>query len=401
MSGADDVVELHLGIAEANTVLTCTSYTIDLRIFDCPQTFSLQLGSDQTAFDIMRQYPKGTDFRIDINGQPQFSGYTTGNESEMAAGTGVEVVIAGEDVLGPLCDDEIEKEESFQASTHRELVEKAIAAVNLIKPFEVDPPLVISSNAANRQAVTGQQVTAADDTSEAELLQIAGTAGNAFRVLRTHLAEKRINLLRRHLDAAGLFCWGGASGDVIVGVPNSNQPPLYRLVRRLGRISESNIIGHSFKDSMKPRFSEVVMYGKTTGRKYARTTIKGGYTDDEVVAAGFHKVKVIRDAEITSVAHAEHLAKKELASGRRKGSVLKYHVAGHSAPSLVTAGATRAVFAPDTVVEIEDEMLGISGTYWIESVSHRRGPATITTISLLSPDVLIFGDQAFPAGNAS
>jgi hypothetical protein len=105
---------------------------------------------------------------------------------------------------------------------------------------------------------------------------------------------------------------------------------------------------------------------------------------------------VLRNAEVTSIAHAEHLAKKELAACRRKAFRLEYTIAGHSMPSLLTGGQSRAVLAPDTVVSVDDDEYDLHGNFWIESVHHRRSPHTTTTINLLAPSVLVFGDQAFP-----
>ena len=115
-----------------------------------------------------------------------------------------------------------------------------------------------------------------------------------------------------------------------------------------------------------------------------------------MVNAGIVRLRVLRNAEVTSIAHAEHLAKKELAACRRKAFRLEYTIAGHSMPSLLTGGQSRAVLAPDTVVSVDDDEYDLHGNFWIESVHHRRSPHTTTTINLLAPSVLVFGDQAFP-----
>ena len=395
LGAANDVVTLQLGFAANNELINCEAYDIQMGIFDQPSAFTLRLGTGDLARELIAKYPNGSPFRLLVGGQPQFTGYTDGFDASDGPGA-TEVSFEGRDILAAICDTEIEKEESFTADTHLALVQKAIARVNLIRPFEVDPPLVISSNTANRNRITGQNVVAVDDSSEAELLGIAGSKGDAYVVLRTHLGETLINLLRRHLDSAGLFMWAGADGNIVVGVPNSKQPPLYRFFRKRGRNPTSNVVRAHYKNSLRPRFSEVVIYGKTTGRKYARTTVHGTYTDDEVVNAGLTKVRVLRNMDVTSTAHAEHLAKKELAACRRRGFYLEYTVAGHSAPCLLSNNQTRAVIAPDTVAEIDDDEYDLHGRYWIESVYHHRRPETLTTFRLLSPDVLIFGDQAFP-----
>lgn len=395
LGATNDRVHLVMGFSSNAEVFICESYDIRMGVFDVPNEFSIRLGSGDLARQLLAAYPNGSPFKIVVGGQTQFQGYTDGFDASDSDG-GTEVTFEGRDILASVCDTEIEKEESFEAATHLQLVQKAIAKVNLIKPFEVDPPIVISSNAANRIQITGQNVVAQSDSSEKELLQTAGSSGDTFTVLRTHLGETLINLLRRHLDSAGLFIWAGASGDIVVGVPNSKQPPLYSVVRKRGSDRTSNVVSAHYRNTLKGRYSEVVIYGKTTGRKFARTTIKGAYTDDEVVNAGISRVRVLRNAEVTSTAHAEHLAKKELASCRRKAFRLEYTIAGHSMPCLLTGGKTRAVVAPDTVVSVDDDEYNLHGNFWVESVRHHRSPHTQSTMNLLSPDVLIFGDQAFP-----
>lgn len=395
LGAANDRVTIELGNATNNVVVNSTSYEVTRGIFDQPSEFALRLGTGDIVRKLIQQYPKGSPFRLSVGGQTQFTGYTDGFDCD-DNGHATEIAFLGRDVLASICDSEIEKEESFNADTHRALCEKAIARVDLLKPFETDRPAIISSNSANRIQSTGQNIIAAEDSSEKQLLQIAGSTGDAYTVLRTHVGETVINLLKRHLDAAGLFVWAAASGDIVVGVPNSKQPPLYRLVRRRGGAPTSNVIGARYRDSNRYRYSEVVIVGKTSGHKYSSSTVKGTYTDSEVINSGITKIRVLRNLDVTSIAHAEHLAKKELASCRRRGFYFEYTVAGHSAPCLLTNGKTRAVFAPDTVVEVDDDEYGIHGNMWIESVTHRRSPHTTTTIRMLSPDVLIFGDNAFP-----
>ena len=395
LGAGNDQVTIEFGLAQQNQLYICSSYSIEMGIFDQPSSFSVTLGTGDLAADLLKRYPNGSPFRINIGGQTQFTGYTDGFDAS-DNGSATEITFEGRDILAAICDTEIEKEDSFQAATHVELVRLAIARVGLIKPFEVDPPLVLDSNRVNRIKTTGQNIVAQQDSSEAQLLQTAGSSGDQYKVLRTHLGETLMNLLRRHLDSAGLFIWAAASGDIVVGVPNSKQPPLYHLVRKRGSSPTSNVVRARYRDSFRPRFSEVVILGKTTGRKASRVTIGGAYTDDEVVTAGITKLRVLRNLDATSTAHCEHLAKKELAACRRRGFVFEYTLAGHSAPSLLTGGKTRAVFAPDTVVQIDDDEFNLHGNFWIEAVTHRRDPKTTTTIKMLSPDVLIFGDDAFP-----
>ena len=62
---------------------------------------------------------------------------------------------------------------------------------------------------------------------------------------------------------------------------------------------------------------------------------------------------------------------------------------------------TRAVVVPDTTVWVDDAMAGLNGVYYIESVRRARTPQTITTIRLMRPEDLVFGDISSPATKPS
>jgi hypothetical protein len=49
------------------------------------------------------------------------------------------------------------------------------------------------------------------------------------------------------------------------------------------------------------------------------------------------------------------------------------------------------VWAPDTIVDVDDDEFGISGQFWVESVTFKRPPTT-TTLVLMRPSDLVFGE---------
>lgn len=384
----DSRVGIRLG---ADELRLCESYDIRIGVFDQPSSFSVNLPGISPS-EQRRRYPKETPFQIAVEGREQFSGYTDGfhargNEQSSSFG------IHGRDVIKELIHSEIEKEADFKAPTHAELIRMAIAAVDLKRPFSTLPVAILTSNAENRRKVSGQSsLVVQDDSSEAALARIAGATGSRFPVLRTKLAETYFSLLRRHLDAVGLFLWCSASGDLVVGRPNHKQPASCAISR--GRGKGAAVKEWEYSEDNTPRFSDVAIYGRTTGtRKTGKATAKGAYTDDELLAQGHRWVHVFRDGQVTSTAHAEHVARKKLAEGRRAGFNLTYTLAGHTTTSLLTG--KQVCWATDTVVAVDDEYLGLKGNYWVEQVEFHRSSdrGTVTRVKLLEPDALIFGDD--------
>lgn len=384
----DDRVQLRFG---DQTLKTCTSYEIKTGIFEQPSTFSAQLGDGSMAAALIKKYPANAPFQCLVGGAPQFSGYIEGRQSGGSATQGTELRLHGRSILAKLLTD-LEKESSFNAKTHRELIEKALEDLIIVKPFSNGArPSVLASNAEARQLRTSSDVKAFDpDDWTAVLTQPAGDEGDAYRVLRTKLAEKYLDLIRRHLNTVGLFPWDSPTGDIIIGRPNFRQPPIARIHRILGRVATSNIEKHRYFEDYAQRFSEIVIYGKTTGRKYNRSTTSGAFVDEAINNLGIRKVKVLRDVSVTSIAHAEAIAKKHLAEGRRKSFMLEYTVRGHSTENILKGGTV--VWAPDMVVDVVDQELGLSAPYYLENCTYtRNGGGTHTKLRLLELDSLIFG----------
>jgi prophage tail gpP-like protein len=79
-----------------------------------------------------------------------------------------------------------------------------------------------------------------------------------------------------------------------------------------------------------------------------------------------------------------------MAESRRQGWRLSYTVAGHTAGCPLGG---RVNWAPDTLIEVNDERLGIrEEVFWVESVTFNGSPQSTTTIELMRPRDLIFGD---------
>lgn len=397
MPYADDPVSLKIRDGE---ILMATEYDVRIGIFEQPSSFALQLGSGMTAADILQAYPKGSPFQLIVGGQRQFAGFTDGNRVSGDSGA-TEVAIKGRDVIKFLHDSFHERESTYTAETNAGLLAKALEALEMQRPFG-EPgqrPFVLSSGATTRDLRTGAKIAVSGpDDYAPELLTPVGTVGNGTIVLRAKLGERWTDVITRNLQQTGLFMWGSADGDIVIGRPNTDQAPLYRIVRQRGgsRTPINTVKRFVFDDDLQPRYSEVVIYGRTTGRRYARTTSRGAYVDAEMVNAGVHKVLVLRDVDVTSTEHAELMAKRYLADCRRKGFHLEYTLAGHTTQRLGGRTTDRVVWAPDTLVEVNDEEIGLQGVYWIESVRFHRSMAkgTETTLRLLPPESLLFGMDA-------
>ena len=111
-----------------------------------------------------------------------------------------------------------------------------------------------------------------------------------------------------------------------------------------------------------------------------------------MVALGFDRPKVIRDAKCANAAQGEYLARRTIAEANRAGINYTCTVAGHTFPTLRTG--ERAVWTPDTVVYVQDDEFDIEGPWYVEQVGFRRQPQTTTELTLLRIQDLIFAEDA-------
>lgn len=427
MSFADDKVTLTLN---GESILLATSFSIKQSVLQQPGTFEIRLGRGSvnpdprlgpTVKDLIAKYPPNTPFELRINNCLRMTGRTDGYRANAAGGAATELTIFGRDTLAPLHDAHIYKEMSFNDATYSSLVKAVLEEVGL------DPTKLSTSGAnADRKLKSGVPVRELlpvriiDEILAGKFEDGSGiggsngsggttTSGAAASVLQTKAGDRWMDYLRKQLDRAGLFLWAGGDGTIILSTPHAELGPIYRITRRRGQQrNEVNVIHADLMNDTRPRYAFGVVYGRGGGRNKGRTKSIGDAIDNEMLEVyGFGKnskgepthsrALVIRDTHCQNAAQASFLAQRKLAEGRRHGWQLVYTMAGLSTPAL---GGGRAVWTPDTVVQVQDEEFGINSNFWIESVEFGRHPQSYTTIRLMRATDVIFGTAEFGGGGA-
>ncbi len=374
-----DAVRLTLNDTD---VVIAESWEIKQSILTQPAAFSLRLGHGDVAADIIKKYPPRSTFKLAIGDVVQQSGRIDAIEADASTGA-TTIVIRGRDSLAPLHDAYITADETLQDATFGDVVAKALTASG-IEDFTLQ-----TSNEANRKAITGvgvRQTAPVDGGVDPQTQKIA-------KALQCKVGERQYEHVKKCLDRAGLFLWATTIPDFFVlSEPNAKQRPTYRIVRQRGADRNAvNIISARFKNDTAHRFSEAIVYSRGGGKKFGRTTSSGAFVDDEMFNLGFKRPLVLKDAHVTNSEQAQFYARRKLAETRRAGWQLSYTLSGHTTPSLI--GGARAVWAVDTIVEVDDQEFGLQGPFYIESVEFMRGPHTTTTLTLQRPEDLVFGSD--------
>jgi prophage tail gpP-like protein len=255
----EERVRLRLGSRE---IVIAESYEVRQSILTQPSAFSLRLGWGGTARELIARCPPKTPFELLIGDALRASGETDGFEADQSAGA-TQITIRGRDMLAALHDAFVRADRSFSESTYRDLVQHALREVGL------EERQLFASNAANRALMTGIPILAAPGVDE--IVEDPTTRGTVLHSVQAKLGERWYQFLRRHLDRAGLFLWARADGHFTLARPSANQKAPYRILRRRGRTrSEINVLNAKLKNETTHRYSEIVVYARGGGRRFAR-----------------------------------------------------------------------------------------------------------------------------------
>jgi prophage tail gpP-like protein len=408
-SSADDIGNTSDQITltlNGSQVLIAEAYEIRLSFFEQPSTFSITLGSGDQAKFFLQNFGPNIPFTLAVGNLPLFVGLTTAIEVNGDV-NGTTTTIHGRDGMSALLETRLVADKCFSAATYTGLVQAVLDDLKL-KQFV----LITDTNGVsdNRKKCAGVPVQVLEVPPElADLLttplpqkpQVQGKAG-----------EVAYHYLKRELERAAMFLRCGADGSYILSAPFPKQAPLYNLVRQRGASPNLvNVISHRFRFDTVGRSAHYVVLGRGGGAPTtasspvldgdladlnlavgARGPIKGSFDDPEMVELGYTNFWVKKDKHVTSSKQADFLAHRKAAQDQRHGFELTYKVSGHTVPAI--AGG-RAAWTVDTIVNVQDDELGLSGPFWIENVSMRRdmGGGTTTEIKLLKPDYLVFGGE--------
>ena len=384
----EDTVTLQLGGDEP---LYAQSWDINESILQQPSHWSITLGFEGPARELFAKYPPRTPFVLSIMGATQATGFTDARHLTMSPGaSGSQLVISGRDALAPLHDAYVAAQQSFKDSSYFDMVSQAL------KYSGCDASKLVKTNANNRNMKAGiplVELAAPINADQIQQQPIQGVIGAVAQELQAKCGERWQEFLRRHLDRAGLMIWAGADGRFVLSTPNAQQKPAYTIFRRYTQTAaDTNVLGWSLSDDCTGRHSSAIIYGRGGGRKSGMIKAKGGFLDQEMLDYGYSQPIVFKDVHAATGAQSEYFARRKLAEERRNGWRLEYTLAGLTLPAYGGNMQDRSVITTDTVVMVDDEILGIQGAFYIESVRRERQPQTQTTVRLMRPADLVFGE---------
>ncbi len=393
-------------ILNGEEILICERYSVQISTMTVPAIFSATFGHPGLVVDLMKRFPPGTPFELQVAGTTQFTGRTDGWSY-----SGDTLELSGRDKLALLHDSYARSEMTFKDVSIAELCRKIFDIVYGAGNYKL-----VAGNGANRAAQSNAKGKAANKLGAAQKSGGGGVKATAEN--KANLADAGVDLavlldsgpnvqrkpiqvklgmrwygdvLKPQLDRAGLFLWSAADGTFfIVAGLNKNQSPLYRLRHR--RQNVDNVVEQvSFENNTAGRFSKCEIWSRRGGGAESRSKVSASFVDDEMVALGFDRPLVLEDAKTSTPQQAQFRARQKIGESRRAGWKLEYTIGGHTLPH-ASDPAIDVVIIPDTIIDVDDEETGISGPHYIESVEHRGDPGMTTKIRLMRPADMVFGD---------
>lgn len=200
-------------------------------------------------------------------------------------------------------------------------------------------------------------------------------------------------VVKPELDRAGLFLYYVGNGIFVLSATDPQAPALYRIECSIGAPfgQHNNIVSARWTNDTTRRFTSATVHARNGGGAEKRENLADIVTDAEMVALGYNRPFTRKDTKSKKLKQAQFLALKHLCEGRRQGRRLEYTFSGHTT---IGVSGKRICWAPDTVVDVDDEIFGITGPFYVESVEHVSHPEKTTTLRLMRPEDCLFGEAA-------
>lgn len=271
---------------------------------------------------------------------------------------------------------------------------RALASVRTLGNAAIDPsgaegavPSASEQNAILSARDRARALAALAQRRAAESVASNGQSATAIRAValkeaRPQAGESVWAFILRQARRFGLVPWFSPDGKLIIAAPNYGGPVVHRIVRRV--VSDArepnNVIHGTESNAIGNCFSDVTIYGRGLGNDVARAPIVGRASEPSIP---FPRPHVIHDLTVRDTDEANRRAQRELMKSIHGRRTLEYVVSDH--------GNGRALYATDTIVEVLDEVLGITGEWYVVAREFLcdRSNGTTTKLKLVSKGAIL------------
>jgi prophage tail gpP-like protein len=353
-------------------VLGFTSYEIENDMLEPADGFSLSLAPfSRELWELCRP---DREIQVLLDDTPVLLGFL-GERQKTTTREGSEITVSGMDKAGRLLRESMDLV-GFRRMTLHDLVARCVYPW-----FDT----VVFSNARNRDLVRGRGASKAKAFAEPLL------ANQADAPKRVEPGQTRWETMAQFLERSDLLLWSSADGkEFVVGKPNYAQESQYRFVLSG---PEANVVRSQVKDSVEERYSQVTCVGAAKGdsMNYGRRLLSAqghAVNGDGPYGTGrdfaHRKVLILSDDGVRGPGDAKARAQAEMALRDATGHVVELTVRGHS--QLREPSKPPALYAFDTMADVEDPETGHTGRYLVTRVRFQKSRSTgpVTDLELVA-----------------
>jgi prophage tail gpP-like protein len=386
-----------------------TSYDIATNIFAPPGEFALEIGKvDKATLDLLQEGAR-VELYIDVSGTEQL--YMTGRIEERTHNGGRgdhNVTIRGFDLAHDLM---VSTAPFDLIVKNRQFIE---VVAELVDPWQIPTSL---SNEVSRYLMANKVnwkkllrgITKNEYNSRILELQKQHASKSAFdaacraaglpipphvhrgivdkkKDAKVNPGESVWDFIQRIANKAETFAWMSPDGWLTISRPQYEQDPLYILSHRPSRPRENNVESFSETRSIDGIPTTLTVHGRVRekGKKRRNYSIDAfsAVTLDAIEKYGLNRPIHMKDADSRTEDDFSRRAYYALKDAEKNYLTLSYTVAGHSQDGVV--------WAPDTVVKVQDEVLQHWDLFYITGTRFNRSrikgaPGRQTTTLELTP----------------
>jgi len=184
----------------------------------------------------------------------------------------------------------------------------------------------------------------------------------------------------RHLRRHGLMHWDSPDGKIVIGSPDDEQDPIYKLfANRYDNPDRNNIIAATKAIDYTGIPSTVTVFGRSIGRGSARKRIQELVNDSDVLGANFHRPIIIIAEGLRTPDLARTAAQREMSARSKRKDCWDIELDGLSH----WTGSQIIPWGIDTTCQIFSDVAGgDEGIYYIHKVTLRRDAQSGDTTNL-------------------
>lgn len=311
------------------------SYHVESDMIEPADTF--EISAPNIEGELSDKFSRGDSFKLYLDGDPEMIGYIDVVEKSGNSGGG-RIALVGRDLF------------SFPVDCSAE--PKTYTKMTILQIAEA-----MTSGWISSWTTTG------------------GVSLSTLSKVKVEPGDGIIDVLQELAEKEKVIFWMQPDGTAVIGRPDYSASPVHKLrlfPRSSPRARENNVLEGRVSESMREMFTDYTALcssGNTTANYAADSRRKG--TATEPLLSGISRPK-IWTAEAETGVQASAIAATAREQRAFDGENLTYLVRGHYGTP-AAYGATASRYAQGDLVDVEDEINGVSGVYLLTGRGFKGG----------------------------